>query len=326
MIFHRRQGPRMPEAEAMLKKAITLDPRFARAWARMASLRAIARNYTAVNQATAGAGIEEAAHAAIAIDPRLAEPHAALASHYGALRDYARQRDAFAQALALDPDDIIANLWNGTSLASSGYRTRAYVSFDHALELDPLLPIALLWRGTGHVTEGEVEIGEKQLRLAEESGLAFAGLGLGQLAASRGDVDTATAKFTAAFQALASDVPAPTIAVFARACAGDPTARAPALALVDEVLAAHPDVVPAIAPYVLFSLGESDRAFDLVAPAPTSNDALVFGSFHRGVFPGARTSPRVPEFARQVGWAALWDAEGPPDDCSRQGADWVCIK
>ena len=37
MIFHRRLGPRMAEAEAMLKKAVELDPGFARAWARMAS-------------------------------------------------------------------------------------------------------------------------------------------------------------------------------------------------------------------------------------------------------------------------------------------------
>ena len=91
-------------------------------------------------------------------------------------------------------------------------------------------------------------------------------------------------------------------------------------------LAGHPDVVPAIVGYVLLMLGETDRAFDLIAPAATSNDALIFGSLHRGVFPGARTSPRFPELARRVGWAALWDASGAPDDCAKQDDDWACTK
>jgi tetratricopeptide (TPR) repeat protein len=218
----------------------------------------------------------------------------------------------------------MANLWQGTSLASTGYSRRANEALDRALERDPLLPIALLWRGRAHLADGEHEVGERQLRLAGESGLAFAGLGLGRVAQTRGDVETAARHYDAAFHALAADVPRTTIAAFARACAGDPGARAPALAAVDALLAEKHEAVPAIALYVLLTLGETDRALDLLAPAPTSNDPLIFGSLFRDIWPEARKSPRFPEVARQVGLAALWDEFGPPDDCSRQGDDWVC--
>ncbi|WP_146908514.1 tetratricopeptide repeat protein [Arenimonas daejeonensis] len=311
MIFHRRLGPRMPEAEAMLHKAVELDPGFARAWARMASLRAIARNYTSVDQSGAREGVEEAARKAIAIDPTLAEPHAAMALNFGNTRRFADERAEFAQALKLDPDDLMANLWLGTTLETTGYLDASEKQLDKALELDPLLPIALLWRGQAHVSDGEIEIGERQLRLADESGLAFAGLGLAQLAVQRGDVETAARHFDTAFHALASDLPRATITTFARACAGDPAARDAALAGVDEVLAMKTAAVPGVAVYTLMTLGETDRAFDLIGPAATSNDPLVFGTLFRNFWPEARSSPRFPELARQVGWAALWDREGP---------------
>lgn len=324
LIFHRRQGPRMPEAEAMLLKAIALDPQFARAWARIASLRGIARNYSTVDPEKALAGVQEAAEKAIAIDPALAEPHAALGLIYGSLRRYPEQRAAFDRALALEPDDVIANVWRGTSLATSGYRRDANAALDRTLQLDPLLPIALLWRGMGHVTDGEIDIGQRQLRLADEGGLAFAGLGLGQLAAARGEVEEAARHFERAFRALAADFPAETIATFARACAGDPAARAPAIALIDAHLAQDPTLVPSMAVYVLLSVGESERALELFAPKPTSNDPLVLGSLFRGVWPAALASPRFPAFARDTGLAALWDEVGAPDGCRKQGDDWTC--
>ena len=326
MIFHRRLGPRMAEAEAMLKKAVELDPGFARAWARMASLRAIARNYSSVDQSESRAGVDEAAQAAIAIDPTLAEPHAAMALNFGNTRRFADERAAFARALALDPDDIMANLWLGTTLETTGYLDASEARLDRALELDPLLPIALLWRGQAHVSDGELEIGERQLRLADESGLAFAGLGLAQLAVQRGLVDDAARHFETAFRALASDVPRESISAFARACAGDRAARAAALAEVDRVLAMKTAAVPSVVVYTLLSLGETERAFELLGPEPTSNDPLVFGTLFRDFWPDARRSPRFPELARQVGWAELWDREGAPDGCRKVGRDWVCSR
>lgn len=324
LIFHRRQGPRMAEAEAMLHKAVALDPGFARAWARMASLRAIARNYRSVDQSASRAGVGEAARKAIAIDPTLAEPHAAMALNYGNTREYREERAAFARALALDPGDVMTNLWHGTTLETTGYGNASEAALERALERDPLLPIALLWRGMAHVSDGEIEIGERQLRLADEGGLAFAGLGLGQLSAMRGDVEAAARHYDAGFHALAADIPRETITIFARACAGDASARAPALAQVDAVLAGKPAAVPAITVFVLLTLGEIDRAFDLLGPAPTSNDPLVFGSLFRNVWPDARRSPRFPALMREVGLAALWDEAGAPDECRKVGADWIC--
>ena len=78
--------------------------------------------------------------------------------------------------------------------------------------------------------------------------------------------------------------------------------------------------------YTLLSLGETERAFGLLGPEPTSNDPLVFGTLFRDFWPDARRSPRFPELARQVGWAELWDREGAPDGCRKVGRDWVCSR
>lgn len=40
---------------------------------------------------------------------------------------------------------------------------------------------------------------------------------------------------------------------------------------------------------------------------------------------GARTSPAFPEFARKVGYAALWDQYGPPDlRRKNEQGDYLC--
>jgi hypothetical protein len=77
--------------------------------------------------------------------------------------------------------------------------------------------------------------------------------------------------------------------------------------------------------YTLFCAGDTERAMQLYARAPTSNDALVNGALFRGVWPDVLTSPNFPALARQVGWAELWDDHGPPDMCTKAAnGDWLC--
>jgi len=191
--------------------------------------------------------------------------------------------------------------------------------------LDPLQPITLMRRGMSHISDGELETGLRHLRLVDEGGLAFVGLGLDQEAAACGDVDAAAHHFDHAFRALNADFPAETLATFARACAGDPAACALALALIDAQLARDPKLVPGMVVYVLLSVRETECGLVLLARGATSNDALVLGSLWRGVWPDVLTLPRPVAFTRVSGLATHWDQFGPPDRCRKAAnGDYHC--
>jgi TolB-like protein len=80
-IFNRREGARFAEAIDMLKKAIALDPRYARAHSRLAALYSVYSNYTGGSAfSTALPLVEFHARRATELDAALAEPFAALGS------------------------------------------------------------------------------------------------------------------------------------------------------------------------------------------------------------------------------------------------------
>jgi tetratricopeptide (TPR) repeat protein len=291
-------------------------------------MNAISGNYRAVDPDVVLAATTDAARHASALDPQLGEPWAATGLELLQLRRFKDGRAALAKALELEPNDITATVWNGISLNQFGYRGQGDELLDRALEMDPMLPIALLWRGMSHAARGEVDIAERQLKLAEESNLAFAGLGHAQLAQMRGERgDVVVQQIARAFSVLAGEFPRDTQVLMARTCSGDAAARPETLARLDHYLATKPKPVAASAVYTLFCAGETERAMDLYARAPTSNDALVNGALFRGLWPDVLTSPKFPALARQVGWADLWDDYGPPDMCTKAAnGDWLCKK
>jgi hypothetical protein len=75
----------------------------------------------------------------------------------------------------------------------------------------------------------------------------------------------------------------------------------------------------------LLLLGEPERALALAEQGPTSNDSPLFFWLWSDRGAAARTLPQFAEFARQVGWADLWDHYGSPDRCQRRAPrDYVC--
>jgi len=71
-IFNRREGAHFPDAIAQLEQAIALDPKFARAHARLAAVMAIGPTYTVLDPEKAVASAEEHARIASELDPTLA--------------------------------------------------------------------------------------------------------------------------------------------------------------------------------------------------------------------------------------------------------------
>ncbi|HWS28239.1 MAG TPA: tetratricopeptide repeat protein, partial [Xanthomonadales bacterium] len=259
------------------------------------------------------------------IDPTLAEPHAVMGLAFINLRKHRESNQAFARALALDPDDVTANFWRALTLLNSGYRRQGIAALDRTLQLDPLLPNALLWRGRVHVEEGELDQGERLIRRAAEGGHGFVGIAMARLEMARGNRDAAVSQMEAGLKYFTMAFPAGTAQVFARAFFGDPQAKARALVLIDAYLATRPAHITSIVSAVLIHVGEPARGFSLLQDRPSTNDSLVMGELFSPPLAAARRVPEFAEFVRRMGLAAYWDEAGPPDQCRKNAnGDYAC--
>ncbi|MEO6172971.1 MAG: tetratricopeptide repeat protein [Arenimonas sp.] len=323
-IFNRRDGSRFNGAIKLLEQAIELDPRFARAHARLAALNAISGNYKSVDLDASMAAVELHAKHASELDSKLSEPYAALGLAYYQRRRFRESRQAFDSALKIDPNDATVNFWNGLTLISTGYLKQGTAALDRSLALDPMLPNALLWRGRAYVFDGDLKNAERLMNRAADGGLSFVGSGKSWLELARGNKVAAREQLVNSIRSFISDFPPEEADTFADACLGDTKAKERALALIDAYLAKKPKVISAIVPYVLIRSGEVSSGLRLIEGQPTSNDAMISSDLFV-MMREVLASPDFPEFARKIGWAELWDSYGPPDMCSKNAAgDYVC--
>jgi TolB-like protein len=320
-IFNRRDGAQFPEAIELLHKAIALDPRFARAHARLAAIHALEPVYAPAATEAALAAVEREAALAIALDPKLAEPHAALAMMHAQRARLIDAHMAMEHALTIDPDDLTTNLWAGILAYSDGYIAKACAHFDRLLVIDPLVPNALLWRGREYLNVGDIARAEVMVRRAAELGLAHAGVTLHQISAAQGRMDEARAQLAEGAGALGSGVDPAAPHLLAAAVYGDESARSQVLALIERELdMAHDGRFLAFIPYALLMLGEYRRVLTIFQRERVNNSPLFFFLLWSPAARTARSLPEFAEFARKNGFVELWDRYGPPDGCHKNAA------
>jgi len=214
-IFNRREGARFSEAIAELEQALKLDPKFARAHARLAAIYALEPIYVVDATEASRAATEREAALASALDPTLAEPYAALGAMYGLAGRWTDARIASDRSLAIDADDVNVVFWAGVGAINSGYTKRGCELLDRVLASEPLLPNALLWRGIEYVYTGDLTRGETLLRRAADVGLAHVGIGLHMVEAAHGRTAEAKQQLANGLHALAAGLAADAPAVVA---------------------------------------------------------------------------------------------------------------
>ncbi|HET6913809.1 MAG TPA: hypothetical protein VFH71_10795 [Rhodanobacteraceae bacterium] len=325
--LNRRNYKAMGDAIGWLNQAIALDPDFARAHAQLAMVNVLGKTQYGASDSEA----EKQARIAIALDPKLSDPYNALAFLARKQRRFVDARVAADRALELAPDDVSANFYEGQLLIDTGYTRQGIARLDRALAIDPMLPNALHWRAIQYLFAGDTDMAERLWQRAGQAGLSYADYGFAEVAKARGDY--AKARSLAVLYLLKhpgeSDclkTPELSLPIYIDgAFGGDDAARAKALAVVDECLAAKPTTVPLWTVLGLLKFQQSQRALQVVEQHPTDDDAGWFISFWGPPGRDARRLPQFPAFAREVGLAALWDKYGPPDDCSKNAAgDYVC--
>ena len=324
-IFNRREGARFAEAIEMLKKAIELDPQYARAHSRLAALYFVNSHYVGgMAYSKRLALIELHSHLATELDPTLAEPFATLGATYGQQRMYIKSHKALRQALKLDPNDVTSNFWLATQLIDAGYIREGNAALDRTLALDPMLPNALLWRARNYIFDGDLENGALMLQKATESDHAFVGIGQTLLDSARGNKAAAINSLTKGLAGyFTSNFSPEAAALFAKSIYGDAEAKKQSLVLINNYLATKPGHIDGIVPYVLMRSDEVAWGLKL-AEKPTTNDAMVLSEMFRKNSE-VKDAPEFPEFARKSGLATFWDVNGPPDYCRKNDkGDYVC--
>jgi len=140
MFFEKRTEADLWTAVELFKKALELDPRFARAYAGVAHCYCVLTTSGAAPQQKAVEWLRAFATKALELDPRLAEAHTAMAVYHAHQWNPLGQEDSFKRAIAADPNYPTAYLWYGTMLDTYGRRQESLAMRRAALELEPLNP------------------------------------------------------------------------------------------------------------------------------------------------------------------------------------------
>ncbi|HTA65446.1 MAG TPA: hypothetical protein VK753_08075 [Xanthomonadaceae bacterium] len=325
--FNHRDYKRMGDAIGWLEQAIALDPHFAQAHTRLAMIHTL-------GWAQYGASMSEAerhAKLALALDPKLADTQYALSLIARRQRDYLAARAAIDRALQLAPDDASVNFYDAQILINTGYTREGTERLDRTLAIDPFLANALHWRAVQYLLAGDVDTAEHVWKRAAEAGLSYADVGFAEVARARGDYPKSRALMLPNMlngndKTGCLKNPAVSMPIFLQGTmGGDAAARAKALAVVDECLSAKPDRTPLWAVQGLVHLATPERALQVIAQGPTTDDAGLFMFFWGPSYRDLLHSADFPGFARKIGLAALWDRYGPPDGCQRKApGEYVC--
>ena len=135
-LFIKRE--QLPESIRLFRKAVELDPNFARAWAGLAAVEAVIYDYVLDDDIDHFPLAKEAADIAISLNPDMSLALAVLGSLASDWEyDLVGAAEYFDAAIEKDPNIASTWLWRGMDLATVGYLDEAKASFQKCIEIDP---------------------------------------------------------------------------------------------------------------------------------------------------------------------------------------------
>jgi TolB-like protein/Tfp pilus assembly protein PilF len=287
------------QSDALYRKVLAIDPRYAPAWAGLAA------NFT--NEANQGllpskegyAQSREAATKALAIDPDYAPAHARLG--YIAMTagdDLAGAAEHFKRALALDPADLDVLRNSAGLLGSLGRLDEALTLEEAIVRRDPVNVNALNNLGLYQCNTGRLDAAIASLRtvlsLAPGRGSAHANLGNALLL--KGDAQGALAEIEQETSENWKVIGLP-MAYHALGRKADSDAALAVLIAKWEKESSYNIA------YVYAYRGEADKAFEWLDKAIEYGDGGLGEIVTETLFDKVRADPRWPAFLRKVGKA-----------------------
>lgn len=158
LAFYRTMGAENNlRAQAELEKALKLDNRFAKAWARLAESYAKHFINHDASDITRAEKAGKAAANALKLAPSFPRPHAILGVVKAAQKDYIGAEDSFLKALELHPRLFDAWFWRAQAAFEQGLLKRAIEYFEKASEVQPRDYQALLLLRQAYMSAGRPE-------------------------------------------------------------------------------------------------------------------------------------------------------------------------
>ena len=294
--LHRRN---IPEALDNFRRAIALDPNYARAYAGLSAGLEFLPYYGGIPAADVRAPAVTAAQQALALDSTLAEPHTSLAMAFMHANQWDESEREHRQAIALDPGDAAAHVQYGRLLLTTGRFTAASKEFERAQSLDPFSPVAAAWSSMIALLSGQqaaaLATARRAVELDSTTGPALYALTRVFLAAGQTDSARAVA------DRLPQVLPWTGIKAYVHAKAGDrETARQ--IVRTIEARGSLPWAGGFTIAWATLGLGDTARA--LAALERSTDVGEIWPSWftlYDGVYDAVRASPRFAALARRVG-------------------------
>jgi TolB-like protein/Flp pilus assembly protein TadD len=156
-------------AQALLERAITIDPNYGQALALFATNHMFGVHLGWTDLATAAPIAERAALAAIAADSEDAWAHTALASVYFSTRRLDHSLAEFELALQLNPNFSLAQGYYALALCYSGRWTDAYAATQRAIRQSPRDPSSAIYYGVAAYAQFVGRNYQEAIALAREA-------------------------------------------------------------------------------------------------------------------------------------------------------------
>ncbi|HSC12448.1 MAG TPA: tetratricopeptide repeat protein [Rhodanobacteraceae bacterium] len=287
------------QSDALYRKALTIDPRYAPAWAALAENLYHEASQGMLSNKDAYSQAHEAAMKALAIDPEYAPAHGRLG--YLAMfgdNDLAGAAQHFKQALALDPTDLDVLRNSAVLLQSLGRLDEALTLEEAVVRRDPVNLSALFNLGIDQRVAGRLDAAIASFRtvlsLAPGRGSAHCNLGVALL--QKGDAQGALAETeqetTDVWKAIG--LPMAYHALWRKA-ESDATLAA--------LIAKYEKDAPYNIAYVYAYRGEADQAFEWLDKAVEYGDGGLGEIVTENLFDKIHTDPRWLAFLRKIGKA-----------------------
>lgn len=310
-LVNRRVGDSLPRAIALLKQATTLDPDFARAWAKLAVAYAVLPQYTGADWNTSWQVSDQAAQHALGLDPDEAEAYAALSYNQFSQRHYVDMVQPMQRALKLAPDDSAVNYWAANELAAMGRTRAAEARIDVVLANDQANTLLLFYKSMLRWRERDETGALAYIHRAGVMDSPFGALIQEFYDAAHGDIAGSVRDFASSTSKMGTKIPLADLLSIYRGTYGDAAQRQTAL----KILGSHLD--DDWAPTMLLQLGEPARSFDLYEQGHSGlSDAYLNWLWQPEPWSRkARQDPAFQGFAQRIGMLAYWKAFGWPDLC-----------
>jgi eukaryotic-like serine/threonine-protein kinase len=302
--WNKRTVDDLRKAVDYFNEAIEKDPKFALAYAGLASTYSILPNYSLLPQKEFMPKAEAAAQKALELDGTLAEAHTVLASIKETYQwDWDGADKEFRRALELDPNFPTAHHWYANFLEGQGKLTEALSETKRAQELDPLSPVisATVGEVLFYMARYDLAIEQFNKALELDRNALWALVDLGYLHAQQGRFDEAIRDLQRVRQIAGEDDP------YGAGELGNVYARAgkkeEAMKILNQLLefSTKDHAVAAQIAIVYAGLGDNDKAFAwLEKGCAERNPQLEFLKVDP-VWANLRSDPRYTAMLKRIG-------------------------